>query len=1749
MRMTSASYRSNSIRHFVWIGCLVVFFITHFLSSTIAQTTSTWDGSTGFWSDFTHWSTDPFFPDNGNGGVDYLAIINGGTVTLDVDVTLDGLNLLGGTLTGSNDLTVETFILDNNATLSTSGAFNITGAASLNSGTISRNLTLAAVSGNVIRNVTIDDGFTLTNSFGATLTANATSSQVTGGLGSVVNDGTFNKVGGSRYTVEAGFTNNGLVDVQSGQFRTGAATHNGQVNIASGARFEVNGDSTFDVGSSVTGLGTLSLLNGTATINGSVTAAEIFLDGATLTGNGSLTVDRFFFHQNGTLARDLTLTQTANHEIRDLTIDDGFTLTNPNGATLTANTTSAHLTGGLGSVVNDGTFNKVGGFRYTVATEFTNNGLIDVQSGQFRTGAATHTGQVNIASGARFEVNGDSTFDAGTSVTGLGTFLLNNGTATIDGSVTAAEFTIEGGTLTGTGSLTPDRFFFHNFGTLARDLTLTQTANHEIRNVTIDEGFTLTNPNGATLLANTGSALQTDGLGSWVNDGLINVQGGTSRYTVATEFTNNGLIDVQSGQFRTGAATHTGQVNIASGARFEVNGDSTFDAGTSVTGLGTFLLNNGTATIDGSVTAAEFTIEGGTLTGTGSLTPDRFFFHNFGTLARDLTLTQTANHEIRNVTIDEGFTLTNPNGATLLANTGSALQTDGLGSWVNDGLINVQGGTSRYTVATEFTNNGLIDVQSGQFRTGAATHTGQVNIASGARFEVNGDSTFDAGTSVTGLGTFLLNNGTATIDGSVTAAEFTIEGGTLTGTGSLTPDRFFFHNFGTLARDLTLTQTANHEIRNVTIDEGFTLTNPNGATLLANTGSALQTDGLGSWVNDGLINVQGGTSRYTVATEFTNNGLIDLQTGRFQTGATATHNGQVNVASGSTFEAFGDSTFNVGSSVTGAGSLLLWDGTATIDGSVTASQVAFFAGGTLSGSGSLTPDRFYFHSGTLARDLTLTQTANHEIRNLTIDDGFTLTNPNGATLTANTVAAHLTDGLGSLVNDGTFIKVGGFRFTMETAFTNNSLVDVQSGQFRTGTATHNGQVNVASGATFEVAGTQDFTSGSTITGAGSVLVTGLGQMNVVGEGGHTYSGGTTIENGGDVLITGTGLGLGVGTANVNSGGSLRVTAVGNASAGTVNVNSGGVLGLENDFDPTAILNAGSSGLISLNVANFSTGLDQSTMGNGEMYVGTSGTTTFASSSLGAGTGSSYRLGGAGGTLTFNGTNTLTGANSVSIGSLQTNGAGTVVLSAANNHSGGTTVNSGSTLLIDHTDALGSGALNLNGGAIGSTSGTLTVNNSVNLTGNVVLAPNSTDVEFVSPITLSGDRSVTVVDPAVLTFSGDLGDGFNGYGITKLGTGELVFSGTNTFSGGITIDSGTVRTVNSNQSLGLGSVTVNSGASLRQFSFLNLGGGQSVLVNSGGVLGLDGDFPPLVDPASSGIMAINISSYSQNLDMSNIGNGQMFLGSQENGTYTHSTLGPGAGAAYRLGGAGGSLTISQTNVLTGFNTLLIGSTQTNGAGTVVLEMDQDFFGNTLVESGSCLVLNGNLTGPGNIFVLPGGSVKGGGIHGKSAQVNGTGTLAPGQSAGLIGFSDALEFMADSKLEWELAALITSNPGADWDQIELVDGDLTIHPDSLIELNFIDAASAPDGSRFWQTTQRWNNIINLTGASTNSSGQFGMLIDNSAWSSFGMFETQTAVSGAGIDLVWQSTSVPEPSTLALLCLAACAAGLRRKMRPRH
>jgi hypothetical protein len=78
---------------------------------------STWDGSTGNWSDPTHWSSNPVFPNNTTAS-QYAATINSGTVHLDVPATVSGLTLGGatGAWTGKLDLGASPLVVESDTT-------------------------------------------------------------------------------------------------------------------------------------------------------------------------------------------------------------------------------------------------------------------------------------------------------------------------------------------------------------------------------------------------------------------------------------------------------------------------------------------------------------------------------------------------------------------------------------------------------------------------------------------------------------------------------------------------------------------------------------------------------------------------------------------------------------------------------------------------------------------------------------------------------------------------------------------------------------------------------------------------------------------------------------------------------------------------------------------------------------------------------------------------------------------------------------------------------------------------------------------------------------------------------------------------------------------------------------------------------------------------------------------------------------------------------------------------------------------------------------------------------------------------------------------------------------------------------------------------------------------------------------------------------------------------------------------------
>jgi autotransporter-associated beta strand protein len=144
------------------------------------------------------------------------------------------------------------------------------------------------------------------------------------------------------------------------------------------------------------------------------------------------------------------------------------------------------------------------------------------------------------------------------------------------------------------------------------------------------------------------------------------------------------------------------------------------------------------------------------------------------------------------------------------------------------------------------------------------------------------------------------------------------------------------------------------------------------------------------------------------------------------------------------------------------------------------------------------------------------------------------------------------------------------------------------------------------------------------------------------------------------------------------------------------------------------------------------------------------------------------------------------------GALTKSGTGALTLAMSNSYTGGTVLNAG-TLNLNHASAIGSGTLTINGGAIDNTSGApvaLSTDNAqawnadINFTGS-----NSLDLG-IGPVTLSGNRTVSV-GANTLSVGGAIGDGGNGFGLTKAGAGTLVLGGASTYGGPVAVNQGTL----------------------------------------------------------------------------------------------------------------------------------------------------------------------------------------------------------------------------------------------------------------------------------------------------------------------------------------------------------------------
>ena len=366
------------------------------------------------------------------------------------------------------------------------------------------------------------------------------------------------------------------------------------------------------------------------------------------------------------------------------------------------------------------------------------------------------------------------------------------------------------------------------------------------------------------------------------------------------------------------------------------------------------------------------------------------------------------------------------------------------------------------------------------------------------------------------------------------------------------------------------------------------------------------------------------------------------------------------------------------------------------------------------------------------------------------------------------------------------------------------------------------------------------------------------------------------------------------------------------------------------------------------------------------------------------------------------------------------GAGMLTLSGNNTYSGGTTISSG-ILQLGSATALGASTapLVINGG-------TLDLN-----TNNPTLGALCGAGGTITDSGPAGTSTVTVNQSGAGTFSGSISDGSSRtLALVMAGSGTLSLNGSNAYSGGTTISAGVLSvrpSGNLGTNVGGNNVQIGGGAVLLLSASGNLGSQQAVVGNSSSAalaglgLGYTGPLPTVIDNGLGGVLGINLANYSTPINLSLVGSGAWFLGSQLGGTYTASSLGHGSGNLYRLGGGGATLTLSQANVLTGTSGVLVGSVAQAGSGTVVFSSSQNYSGTTTVNRGtlevdgalaSLVTVNsgGNLAGTGSLTIVT---------------VNAGGQIAPGNPLGVMHVSGSLNLELGAVMHYDLDTPSTSS----------------------------------------------------------------------------------------------------------------------------
>ncbi|HAG4017882.1 TPA: autotransporter outer membrane beta-barrel domain-containing protein, partial [Salmonella enterica] len=441
---------------------------------------------------------------------------------------------------------------------------------------------------------------------------------------------------------------------------------------------------------------------------------------------------------------------------------------------------------------------------------------------------------------------------------------------------------------------------------------------------------------------------------------------------------------------------------------------------------------------------------------------------------------------------------------------------------------------------------------------------------------------------------------------------------------------------------------------------------------------------------------------------------------------------------------------------------------------------------------------------------------------------------------------------------------GSNTYTGGTTINDGTLVATSVDALGTGDVTDNATLELNTGGTFDNA----------ISGSGQVVKSGDGALTLSGA--NSYSGGTLISDGtliaGRVDVLGSGDVTDNATLEMNTGGTFSNTISGSGQV----VKSGDdalTLSGVNTYTGGTLISGGT--LIASNVEALGTGdvtnnatLELNTSGDFDNAISGSGKVEKSGDDALTLSGSNTYTGGtliSGGTLVASnvealGTGDVTDNATLALnaggdfinniggtGRVEKSGDQTLTLSGSNTYTGGTLISSG-TLVANDVNALGTGdvtdnatlALNTGGDFINNIGGTGRVEKSGDDTLTLSGSNTYTGGTLISSGTLVANDvnalgTGDVTDNATLALNavGDFNNAISGSGkVEKSGDGTLTLSGSNTYTGGTLISGGTLVASNV-EALGTGSVTNNATLALNTGGdFDNAISGSGQVVKSG-----------------------------------------------------------------------------------------------------------------------------------------------------------------------------------------------------------------------------------------------------------------------------------------------------------------------------